>query len=490
MRQFSRRGFLTKVGVAGGALIGLPLLAACGSTTAPVQPTNVPAKPPAAANPTTGAATPAAAATKPAAGTTAPAATSQAAKPAAGKEAVVLRFHLRAGTEKTEPSMYVKRPEEWTQETGYQVKLEPIPSGQDYVPKLQALIAGGSAGDLTWASDFRSELTTLVRQGAIEPVDNYLGKYNVSKSEWFPTIVDTMTQNGKMYGMPKAGVPEAGFLFVNLSMFDKAGIKRPETYGTTYEKLAEWAVALAKGPKDRRDVYGYWSPNNYVGGFTTHVFRRGGDVMNEEGTKGLVNTDPWTQFLEWMNKLANDDKVVPLTQDVPSGGITSVFAAEKVAMFLGQRSDVKTLKAAIGTKFEWGVIDDAKKPGVTKGAPISVTTHAGLSGSKFKEETFTLLKAISDKRYAVLVAEENGYLAGRVKNLEEIGDLAKDPFIQLQQRVSAEGSKMWRAGNLRAYEVETAVVNTLDLLWLGKRQLDKAYVADLQKSMDEVLQKP
>jgi hypothetical protein len=65
-----------------------------------------------------------------------------------------------------------------------------------------------------------------------------------------------------------------------------------------------------------------------------------------------------------------------------------------------------------------------------------VTTRRLSSSST--EETFTLLKAISDKRYAVLVAE-NGYLIGRVNNLE-IGDLARI-FIQLSSECH-RGSKM------------------------------------------------
>ena len=211
-------------------------------------------------------------------------------------------------------------------------------------------------------------------------------------------------------------------------------------------------------------------------------------MLSADGTQSLADTDPWFQWADWHNKLVNVDKLVPLASDVPSGGITSMFAAGKVAMFVGQRSDYNTLKKAIGTKFEWGAIQDAKLPN-GKGAPISVTTHTGLSGSKYKEITFTLLKAISDKRYAQLVAEENGYLAGRTNNLEEIGELGKDPWIRFQQKVSIEAAQMWRAKNLRAYEIETVTVNQMDLLWLGKRRLDKGFMAELKKAMDEVLAK-
>src|SRR5947207_86212 len=78
----------------------------------------------------------AAAATKPAASAASPAAagaTAAPAKPAAGAsttgplitakpparpQPVSLRFHFRAGGDKSEPAIYVERPGEWSQETG------------------------------------------------------------------------------------------------------------------------------------------------------------------------------------------------------------------------------------------------------------------------------------------------------------------------------------------------------------------------------------
>lgn len=484
MERFTRRGFLKGALLASGAVAGTQLLAACGSTATPTPAPAKPAEAPKAeAKPTE--------APKPAAATAAPAAKpTVAAKPAAAKEVVTLRFHMRAGTEKSEPSMYVKRPAEWSQETGYQMKLEPIPSGQDYIPKLKALIAGNTAGDLAFCTNSRCEYRDMAKSKALESVEPFLQKYGVSKSEWFPVIIEDMTIDGKMQGMPKGGIPENGFLFVNLTMFDKAGLKRPPVEGTKHEDVVNWANALAKGPKDRREVFGYWSNARYFGGFTGGVYRFGGEILDKEGKKCLADTEPFYQWVEWHNKMVNEHKVVPMADAVPSGGITSLFASEKIAMFVGQRSDLKPLKTAIKDKFEWMAIQDAKLPGVGRGAALAVSTHAGLANSKHKEEAFTLLKAISDKRYAYLVAEENGYLAGRVNNLEEIGDYAKDPFIQLQQKVSAEAAKMWVPANLRAFEVENAIVNHLDLLWLGKAQMGKPFMNDLKKVVEEVLAKP
>lgn len=107
-----------------------------------------------------------------------------------------------------------------------------------------------------------------------------------------------------------------------------------------------------------------------------------------------------------------------------------------------------------------------------------------------KDETFSLLYAIGDKRFAYLVGRDNGYLTGRVDNLEDLGPYAKDHFIQLEDQNAKEESAFWVPKNLRAFEVDTAMSNMPDLVWLGKRQPDKSFTNDLKKAIDDVLAKP
>jgi ABC-type glycerol-3-phosphate transport system substrate-binding protein len=114
---------------------------------------------------------------------------------------------MRSGGEKSEPAIYVDRPAEWEQETGNTLKLEPIPGGKDYIPKVDSLAASNTIGDSLWTSDVWAEHTHLVKFNIIEPVDSYLPKYNVKRDEWFKAITDTLTYNGKMYGLPKTGHP-------------------------------------------------------------------------------------------------------------------------------------------------------------------------------------------------------------------------------------------------------------------------------------------
>jgi ABC-type glycerol-3-phosphate transport system substrate-binding protein len=331
----------------------------------------------------------------------------------------------------------------------------------------------------------------MVRKGIIEPVDDYLPKYGVKKDEWFKTIVDTLTYNGKMYGLPKASNPAESYIAINFKMMDDAGIKRPDVYGATFDQVRDWANKLSKGPKDRREVYGFRLVANSNQSVTNAVRQYGGDLIDKDGVKSLVDTDPFRTWLDWAYGLIIKDAVHPNADVVTSDAnqLAAMFAAGKLAMAHFHRSWLRAFRTAVGTKFDWGTIQFPRGPKAL-GWVSNIDTHSGTSTSKFKDESFTLIKALSDQRFAYLVAKDSGYLTGRVDNLQAIKELADDPFIQLQQKCTEQEDPWWRAKNLRAYEVESALTNNLDLVWLGKRQPDASFIKDLKEALDGVLAKP
>lgn len=423
--------------------------------------------------------------------TTAPAA----AKPAAaGKPGVTLRFHFRTGTEKSEPAIYVERPGEWEQETGHKITQEPIPGGRDYVPKVLSLVAGGTVGDVLFTGESDFGHTHLVRNNVIEPVDGYIDRHSVKKTDWLKPIVDTLTHNGKMYGMPKTGHPGEPFIWVNYTLFDKAGIKRPAIKGNTFEQLREWAIALSKGPKEKRDVYGYWSSVRGAQGWGTAARMRGSDVVDKDGKTALMDSEAWWQWADWNRQLILNDAVHPLHLHGANLGVElpSLFAAGKLAMFHGARYLHFLTRSAVKDKkdVDWGVIQFPRPTGARGNWMTVIDTHSGTQASKFKEEGFSLINALSDQRFAYLVGKTQGYLTGRADNLQALKELAEDPFLKLQYECGPDQEPNWRAANLRYYEVEAEVNNQMDEIWLGKKKLDRAHMQGLKKAVDAILAKP
>ncbi len=487
MERFTRRRFISRAVLASGTVVPA-LLVACGPAAVPsptpvaVKPTEAP-QPAATTAPVVAASPTSVATTKP---TEVPKPTA-AAKPAKPKEPVTLRFHMRGGGEQSEPAIYVQRPKEWEEETGNKVKLEPIMG--DYVGKLLALASGGTLGDITFTTELANAHSRFVKAGILQAVDDFLGPYNVKKTEWQKGIIDALTYDGKLFGLPKGGHPGDAYIWINLKMFDEAGIKRPETYGNTFDDVAVWASKLAKGPKDNREIYGYYVNVEGVQPITNAIRSRGGDVIDEKGLVSLADAEPWFEWARWNNQLMNVDRVHPFQQAMGGLDLAGIFAAGKLAMIHQQRSTERAVRLAVKDKFPYTTIQFPRGP-QARGWAISINTHTGTTVSKHKEETFTLSYALADRRFAYLVAKEQGYLTGRVDNMEAIKELANDHFLQLQYKCEQEGEMMWRPRNLRAAEIETAIKNHMDLLWLGKRQLDKAFMGELKQSLDQILAKP
>jgi ABC-type glycerol-3-phosphate transport system substrate-binding protein len=488
MVHCSRRRFLALVG---SGLGGAALASACGGaapTAAP--PTAVPevAKPfaTAAAAPAPQAAAPAAQA---GVGPNTPLLT---ARPPTGKAPVTLRFHMRSGGDKSEPAIYVERPGEWMKETGHKVELEPIPAGKDYAPKVVSLAAGGTIGDLLFTGYSDATHIFYVKNKILNPDDDFMAKNNIRKNEWVKAIVESLTFEGKMYGMPKAANPAEAYIAVNLKAFDEAGLKKPEVYGNSFDTIRDWAIKLSKGPADRRDVYGYYTHTRANQAVTNGVRQRGADLVDKAGEKSLVDSPAFDAWLQWNHKLILEDKVHPQGDVLPAGdanAMAAMFAAGKLAMAQVHRAWMVAYRTAVGDKFPWMTIQYPRGQGAL-GWVANIDTHATTSASKNKDEAFTLTYALADRRFAYLVAKGQGYLSGRVDNLEAIGELGTDPFLQLQQKCTEEEDPWWIAKNLRQLEVEAELVNQLDLVWLGKRPPDKAFVGDLKKGLDDILAKP
>lgn len=511
MEKLTRRGILGRALVGGLTVTAASLLAACGGASEPSSSgtSGTGAAPATAAAPQASAATPIPAAqpssnqvipaSKPEAtpGSTAATTPSEAGapspdlvvKPPKAPSPVTLRFHMRSGGEKAEPSIYVYRPQEWEEGTGNKIKLEPIPGGKDYIPKIDSLAASGTIGDLTWTSDVYSEHSHLVRFKVLQEVDSFMKTYKIPKDEWFPAITDTLTYDGVMYGLPKTGHPADSYIFINLKMFKDAGIPEPPTYGVTFDQISEWANKLSKGSKDSREVYGFYSGIKGIMPITNGVRQFGGDLVAKDGLTSLVDKPEFSDWLNWNHKLVVEDKVHPFSQAIPNNDLTAVFAAEKVAMMHVQRASYFQTRNAVKDKFEWTEIQYPRGSKAI-GWLSAIDTHSATAASKYRDEAFSLIYALADKRFAFLVGKFQGYLTGRKDNLDDLGPYAQDHFIQLQQKCTEQEAQLWRAKNLRAYEFETALNNALDLVWLGKSQPDKGFINDLKKSLDEVLAKP
>lgn len=417
--------------------------------------------------------------------------TSAGAAAAPAEEPITLVFNMRAGGDQSEPAIYVRRPAKFLEEhPNVKIELSPIPGGE-YDAKILTSASAGTIGDIIFTTDVFTLHTRLVKLGVIAAVDDYQAAHGISKDEWLPAAVDTLTHDGKMYGMPKSSHPGEAYIWLNNSLFEAAGIPLPQTpFGVTHEDITTWAEALTSGPEDNRDVYGVMIASGGIQSIVNGPRQFGSYENNEEGTECLADSEEWMAWASWLKDFY-DRKLTTVQEALPSGGADALFLAGKLGMRHNQRYFYRA--SNVGMKevekpFEMTIIQAPRMPNA-KGWVASVDTHSATTSTKHPEEAFALSYALSDEIFTRYVAEDQGYLTARVNDIETVKDIIT-PFLELQYKCMTEEEKFRQPANARGLEVQTVYVNELSKLWLAVEELTPAFMSNLKAAVDEVLDKP
>jgi len=98
----------------------------------------------------------------------------------------------------------------------------------DYFTKVQTLWASGDASQIPDVL-FITPVNTYAAQGVLEDLTSYIEKAGTDLKDYWPSLMDFGTYNGKVYGFPRdAGVE---VLYYNKDLFDKAGLSIPPMIG-------------------------------------------------------------------------------------------------------------------------------------------------------------------------------------------------------------------------------------------------------------------
>ncbi|MCC6455898.1 MAG: extracellular solute-binding protein [Caldilineaceae bacterium] len=405
-------------------------------------------------------------------------------------EPITITMHIQAGWEEAVPGMYVRRPEKFMEENpDIKIEMVPIP-GAEYDTKLLTLASSGTIADTMHTSDVWTQHTRMAKLGVLRNVDEHLEAGGISKDEWLPAAVDTLTLDGKMYGLPKTCHPGDAYIWINEDLFNAAGIALPETYGTTFEQISEWSTALTQGPEDDRQVYGFVPRVVGIQGIVNGVRQHGTYENNEEGTESLANNEQWMQWASWINSFYERNEAAT-DNALPSGGADALFLAGRIAMRPNQRFFYRRVNVGmeeVEQPFSWRVIQYPRGPEAI-GWGASVDTHSVSTNCQHPDEAFRVIYAMADSTLTRYVAEDQGYLTARVDDLETVEDMIY-PFLELQYQCMTEEAAFRQPANARGLEVETIYKNELDKIWLAQEPLTPAFMENVKSAVDEVLNKP
>jgi multiple sugar transport system substrate-binding protein len=203
------------------------------------------------------------------------------------------------------------------------------PWGRD---KLQQMIAGGTAPDLMMLNTGQFE--AFGSRDALAELDDRVAADKLDLGIYWPPAVEGSKIDGKLYGLPKDISDHV--VYFNTDLFKEAGVEIPSN-DWDWDQFRETAKALTLD-KDGDGAIDQWgtSINNAAWCWGAFVHSNGGQILNDDRTECLLNSDEAKAALEWYYGLLTTDQVsvppgtLPQTPDSGTqflGGLTAMHMA-------------------------------------------------------------------------------------------------------------------------------------------------------------------
>ena len=296
---------------------------------------------------------------------------------------------------------------------GYTVNIEMMPINK-YSENVATAVIGGNPPDVV-ALDILF-IPTLASRNLLLPLDDFMSRNDLSPDLYTKSVYDAGVIDGKNYAIPFRICPAS--LFYNKTMFDAAGLDYPNA-DTDFDEFLEISKKLTIPGKQ----YGYGiaaaktDPSNVMSSFAPVLFGMGGDILNEDLTKAVLDTPEAIAAITWWTDLYTKYKVVPegTINYSNTRDLTPMAMNQQIAMIYMADAVLKRVAPyAEENKFEWGY---TRLPGLPRacGWSASITATAkNVEAAEVFIKWFTdpdVLGSQTEATPAVLAAQTKGVWA-------------------------------------------------------------------------------
>jgi len=379
-------------------------------------------------------------------------------------------------------------------QTGIKFKHVSYGPEPDYWSKVQALHATGQVADVVWAST--GNLHNFANRGILAELDPLIAADKYDLSDYVKAGLDSMSLNGKLYGMPWGGHPGNGGLLYNVDLLNAAGFKVTEDPDSlqdwTYETLRDAAAKTTKTTGGRADVFGYspgtdfLSLNNVLGAY-------GARFMTPDGKSLAMDTPEFLNAMRWVR-----DIFVSKLSPAPGADATAtsntnneLFGSSKLAMLQTQYAGMFSPgEKVIQGKFKWNVGLQPKGPANKRGTALTINGMTVAALSKHKDEAWQFVKWLMEPENQVPIILAGGSrpaLRTKVLNDPRLMNGLKAHKVFVKAILEAEPWQM--PANFRWPEFNSVVSQVFGGVWTGTETLEQALPQAKQKLQD-VLAKP
>jgi multiple sugar transport system substrate-binding protein len=188
--------------------------------------------------------------------------------------------------------------------------------GNPYYTKLSLATRGNKPPDV--AVSHLTRMTTLAQAGLLSPIDEgLLAKLGMPASRFNPKAWNASHLGGKLYAIPLDSHPYV--LYYNTDVCKKAGLLNKDGSLKAFHGAGEF-LSMLKAAQKVTGKYGLVAATiNDTSScwrmFATTYWQQGGNVLSDDGKKVVLDDDKAMTSLNYLKKLAVDDKLMPQTVD-------------------------------------------------------------------------------------------------------------------------------------------------------------------------------
>lgn len=161
-----------------------------------------------------------------------------------------------------------------------------------------AFIATPSTTHRLASNEYIVDLTELAANNENYVEENYLEAF-----------IDLSKVDDTLYAIPAYGTTQV--IYYNQNVYEEAGVD-PEEAFSSWESLAEAAKTIQENTDAEFGHLPMWGAGNLV----DIAYSNGGQILSEDGTQVLINSEEWVQAWEFIRVQLHDEK----TMGINSGG--------------------------------------------------------------------------------------------------------------------------------------------------------------------------
>lgn len=319
---------------------------------------------------------------------------------------------------------------------GIKVNTEPVALGQRDV-KFTTAIRGGKGPDV-FALD-ANPVKQYIGNGWVKELTPFIEKEGGKTwlSDFYPASLAPVTENEKVYGVPKNVV--AMVMVYNSDLFKKAGIAGPpKTWNEFRETCKKLTLATKQGgPTDQWGATIVMAKACFDLRFSVVLRGFGGDFLTPDWKHSALNTPQAKEAFSFVVESILKDKTMPpgVTQ-VDCNGARRLLAHKKVAMIFGTMWTITEVSGMNPDLHGWKVLEMAPVPQKEESSSDIRSTLYQKSifmnpNTKNPEASWKLVKFLTDKKQMEKWFVDNNMLSCRKSVNEGFGPILQSKYAAI-----------------------------------------------------------